>query len=52
MNYDEGKIRVTEKPHITIGDKPLEKCAWAEVQLAILYLCKTIQQLRTRLDEK
>lgn len=52
MNYDEGKIRVSEVPCIQIGDKLLAQCKPKEIELAILYLCKTIKQLRERLGEK
>lgn len=46
MNYDEGKIKVSTRPVITIGDVPLEQCKQQAIETEILMLIKRVNILR------
>ncbi len=58
MEINEGNIRITTQPFITIGDQPLSKCEFPVVAKELQSLCvkieeqrRTIRLLNQRLQE-
>lgn len=42
----EGNVTISERPFVTIADKPLGECSTQEVAKELMRLCKRVDELR------
>jgi ABC-type ATPase involved in cell division len=46
MEVNEGQVRITTSPFVTIADTPLAECTTPEIAKEIMSLCKRIEDQR------